>query len=264
MSMQHMKLSHVGITLALQPTVIPVTYNEQWKSLIDQEWGISPKPLPYPQKGIQYGDNKQSLYIIVYDVGTILVQGNMAIQYSMENMERLISSLRKPSDLKAAKRSKAFKEAYKLFGSKPFAQPKHKHPQTHALPDLNNTYSAIANFPEAKSVENLVAVPKQIGRIESEISSSRSQPNHTPSQLETAQTNPQATGSGSNCESTSKENLTAALKQNNLNIPSRSLKQHQPTLKQPVPNGRQLLLKASLQLRSKKHKWKLKKVRSSQ
>ena len=62
MSMQHMKLSHVGITLALQPTVIPVTYNEQWKSLIDQEWGIFPKPLPHSQKGIQYPGTTKDHY----------------------------------------------------------------------------------------------------------------------------------------------------------------------------------------------------------
>ena len=61
-------------------------------------------------------------------------------------------------------------------------------------------------------------VQKQIGRIESEMSLSRSQPNHTFSQLETAQTNLQATGSGSNCESTCTENLPTALKQNNTPI----------------------------------------------
>ena len=43
----------------------------------------------------------------------------MAIQYYMENLERLISSLKKPSDLKGPK---LLKEGYKLFGIKPFAQ----------------------------------------------------------------------------------------------------------------------------------------------
>lgn len=95
-------------------------YNNEWKRLLKEELKVSPTTLPHPQKGIQYGDRHQSLYVIVYDVGTVFLQGNMAVQYSLENIDRMISSLKKPERMKMNKRSKAFKDAIKIFNNRAF------------------------------------------------------------------------------------------------------------------------------------------------
>lgn len=87
-------------------------YVDQWKALLTQEWNKQPANV---QKGIQFGDRRQSLYINVFDSGTVFMQGNLALSYAAENLERLISSLSTPTSMKPNKRSKLLKEAVKLF-----------------------------------------------------------------------------------------------------------------------------------------------------
>ena len=96
-------------------------YLNNWRALIEEEWGTVTKTT---DKSVQYGDSNKSLYITVYSNGTVFVQGNLAISYSLENMWRLILKLKTPQNMKANKRSQAFKEAIKLFGDTKFQPPK--------------------------------------------------------------------------------------------------------------------------------------------
>lgn len=87
-------------------------YEEDWIHLLQHEWSTEPTAI---QQGVQFGNNQQSLYITVFNTGTVFVQGNLAISYSLENMARLISLLPKEKKLDSRKRLSALKNAMKLF-----------------------------------------------------------------------------------------------------------------------------------------------------
>ena len=95
-------------------------YLSGWKDLIEQEWKSATKTT---DRTSQYGNNKQSVYITTFSNGTVFIQGNQAISYSLQNIWRLISSLQTPTSLRSSKRSAAFKEALKLFENKKFQAP---------------------------------------------------------------------------------------------------------------------------------------------
>ena len=97
-------------------------YLEGWKALIEKEWGV-PGIAKNADRTVQYGNSRQSLFITIYPNGTIFIQGNLAVSYSLENVWRLISMLRTPTNMKANKRSSAFKEAIKLFPNTSFKTP---------------------------------------------------------------------------------------------------------------------------------------------
>ena len=113
-------------------------YLEQWKTLIQSEWGAKPSTI---QRGVQFGDNKQSLYISIFNSGTIFIQGNLSLSYAVEHLQRLIYSLTAPQKMKLSKRSKPFREAVKLF-SDSTPQP----PKPLALEALNNRGAAEASI----------------------------------------------------------------------------------------------------------------------
>lgn len=65
----------------------------QWRTKLKQKWGSTPTPIKSRGKkiGQQFGNEADSIYINVFDNGTIHIQGIMAIQYSEEIIIPLIT-----------------------------------------------------------------------------------------------------------------------------------------------------------------------------
>lgn len=92
----------------------------QWTTKIKQNWGSSPSPIKArngKKLGQQFGNEKDSIYISVYDNGTIHVQGIMAIQYAEEVIIPFLTEWFKPKAVVADRKrfSDLLKKAIGLF-----------------------------------------------------------------------------------------------------------------------------------------------------
>ena len=85
----YQKINHCTITCQHQTSFSIYGYPDdvnQWKTKFKQLWKCSPKPIKSKSKriGHQFGNDTESLYINLFDNGTIHIQGIMALQYSEE------------------------------------------------------------------------------------------------------------------------------------------------------------------------------------
>ena len=71
----------------------------KWRNKIKEMWGRSPTAIKHKAKkiGQQFGNISDSIYISVFDNGTIHVQGIMATQYAEEVIDPLLTQWFKPS-----------------------------------------------------------------------------------------------------------------------------------------------------------------------
>ena len=114
-------------------------YVTDWKTVLSADWQCMPKQLTKSAKGVQFGKPAKSLYIIVYDSGTVHIQGIMALQYAAENIDILLSKILVDKQVNARRRSNAFKAAMKVFGN---SQPGGSN-KTEPLGVITNTHLAL-------------------------------------------------------------------------------------------------------------------------
>ena len=179
-------------------------YVKSWINTFTKEWEQSPTKLS-KQKGVQYGDTKNSLYIIVYENGTILIQGIMAMHYSIENIDRLVKIVEKKQSLKPSARSNAFKEAVKHFKNKSFQhhQQRMQITQTQEITETTSTINQATNEPN-ESQTPLNQDKTLTGRVNSQPLTNSSELNLKQS-LKTSSTNDAAGVSKGACNPTEKQ-----------------------------------------------------------
>lgn len=105
----------------------------QWKSKIKQVWGRNPTPLKSKTKkiGHQFGNENESIFINIFDNGTIHIQGIMALQYTEEVIIPLIHQVLKPSSPATTDKkrfSDLLKKSLALFKKDPQTAPKNPTP----------------------------------------------------------------------------------------------------------------------------------------
>lgn len=94
-------------------------HSGSWITKLTNLWGVKPKSVNIrgsTKNTVQYGDDRESLYITVYENGTIHVQGIMALEFSIDKLPRLLSEvLREKITTQANRFSNPLKKSLKLF-----------------------------------------------------------------------------------------------------------------------------------------------------
>lgn len=131
-----------------------------WIAKLKDIWGSSPIRLKGASSpGRQFGDKTQSIFITIYDNGTIHVQGIMALQYSTEVIQPLLKTWFKPNtEAVSTKRfSNQLKKALGHFKEVNFAEKTSSHPKAISETTQRQGENTLSHLPEKdknKSVEN--------------------------------------------------------------------------------------------------------------
>lgn len=129
-----------------------------WITKFKQLWDCNPTQIP-KKSGCQFGDNSTSIYINIFDNGTVFVQGIMALQYAEEQIIHVIPTMTKldHSQITTKKFSKPLKTNLAMFTDRETDQSKSKRLLNHSSAGEIQTYNSFSCH-----------TPKNHGRADSE------------------------------------------------------------------------------------------------